>query len=169
MEKKTGGSNFRRKLDSFWSALFLTPEGKPKSAMLLYAFCISMLFVLLYGISYFFLIDAVESLFAGASVGVRNFMESFLPGVVGSAICGSTFFLQKKDKRIVPAAYLWLWLYAIAVPIVMALSGDWENFKMFMYFYAMLVPVGLISGSAYVFLLYRRYRRGECAKGRPRG
>lgn len=169
MEKKASGSKLRKKLDGFWAALFLTPDGRPKSAMLLYAFCLSILFVLLYGASYFFLIDVVERLFAGASVGVRNLMEALLPGIVGSAVCGSTFFLQRKDKRIIPVAYLWLWLYAVVVLITMALFGDAENFRIFLYFFTLLVPAGLLSGSAYVFLLYRRHRRAERAKGLLQG
>lgn len=168
MDKKASESKLRRKLDSFWTALFLTPEGRPKSAMLLYAFCLSILFAVLYGACYFFLIDVLEQLFAGASVGVRNVMEAVIPGLLGSAVCGSTYFLQRKDKRIVPVAYLWLWGYAVLILISMALFGDAESFRIFLYFFAMLVPVGLITGSAYVFPLYLRHQRAAGAPARQR-
>jgi hypothetical protein len=169
MDKKKGESKLRKKLDSFWMALFLTPEGRPKSAMLLYAFCMSVLFIVIYGACYYFLIDVLERMFANYSVGVRNLTQAIVPGVVGSAICGSTYFLQRKEKRIIPVAYLCLWVYAVAIVIMAALLGEAVDFQVFMYFFAMLVPTGLITGSAYVFTLYRKHRRAEQALAEPQG
>ena len=156
----TAGGTLREKLDRFWAALFLTEEGRPKSATLLYSFCLSLLFVGVYAIAYGFLIDRLELAFAAQSVAVRNALQSVLPGLTGSAVCCATWFLFK-DRRLVPAAYLWLIVYALAALVAMAFITSGEEYRIFLYFFALLVPTGLVSGAAASFLLYRQFRRRE--------
>jgi len=151
---------FREKMDRFWAVLFLTEEGRPKSALMLYSFCLSLLFFGIYAFAYGFLLDVLEKLFATYSVAVRNAFQAIVPGVAGSIVCSSLFFLFK-DRRLVPATYIWLTLYALAALIGMLLVTAGEESRIFLYFYAMLVPTGLISGDAAMFLLYRRYRRKQ--------
>ncbi len=148
-------SKFRRKLDRFWSVLFLTPEGRPKSAVLLYSFCLSLLYVIIYGICYFFLIDVIENAFVSASAVMRNVFESVVPGVTGSIICCPLWFIVK-DKRIVPAAFVWMCAYAVAALISMAFLCEGTEYSIFLYFFAMIVPVGLITGTAFTHHMYRR-------------
>lgn len=145
----------KHRLDRFWAALFLTPEGKPKSAFLLYSFCLSLVFLAVYGVSYFFLIDALEALFAQSSVTVRNIFESVVPGLAGSAVCCAPW-LAIKNKRMLPAAYIWLALYALAALAAMAFLVEGEEFRVFLYFYLMLVPCGLVSGAVFSFLMFRK-------------
>lgn len=152
---KSESSNLRTKLDRFWAALFLTPEGKPKSAVFLYSFCLSILFAAVYGILYFFLIDVLESAFAGSSTLVRNIFESVVPGLAGTAVCCPLWYVIK-NRRIVPAAYLWLAVFAVAVLIAAALLTNGETFRIFLYFYLMLVPTGLVSGSVLTLLMFRK-------------
>lgn len=155
---KPQGETLRNKLDRFWRVLFLTEEGRPKSAMFLYSFCLSLLFFVLYMLSYGVLIDLIETAFAGETVLVRNILQSVLPGLAASVVCCAMFFLFP-DKRLVPAAYLWLAVYALAALITMFFITEKEEFRVFLYFFAMLVPVGLISGGTISFLLFRRSRR----------
>lgn len=162
MAKKEG--NFRKKMDRFWAALFLTPEGRPKSAVLLYSFCLSLLYLVVYGTAYFFLIDAIESAFAGSGVALRNIMQSLLPGLAGTIVCCSLWFAIK-DRRIVPAAYVWLALFAAASLVTTALLTDGEGFRIFLYFFLMLVPTGLVSGAIFTFLMFRAHlNAGDAAK-----
>lgn len=151
----TGTSNFRKKLDRFWSVLFLTPEGRPKSAVLLYSFCLSLLFVIVYGICYYFLIDVLENAFASSSTAVRNIFESLIPGVAGSIPCCALCFAVK-DRRIVPAAYVWLCVYAAAALISMLFICEEGEYSVFLYFFVMIVPAGLITGTAFTHHMYRR-------------
>lgn len=154
----TAGTTLREKLDRFWAALFLTEEGRPKSATLLYSFCLSLLFFGVYAFAYGFLIDRIELAFATQPVPVRNALQSALPGLAGSAVCCSMWFLFK-DRRLVPAAYLWLTVYALAALVAMAFITSGEEYRIFLYFFALLVPAGLVSGAAASFLLYRQFRR----------
>ncbi len=162
MQASEKQGSFRGKLDRFWSALFLTPEGKPKSAVLLYSFCLSLLYLAVYGVAYFFLIDLIETACAGCSVGLRNLLQSILPGIAGSLVCCSLTFIIR-DRRIVPAAYVWLFAFAIAALIAMAILSDGEGFRIFLYFFFMLVPAGLLSGAAFSFLMFRAHLEAAAA------
>ncbi len=55
-------------------------------------------------------------------------------------------------------AYLWLAAFALAL-CDQAFLTEKEEFRIFLYFYAMLIPAGLISGGLISFLQLRRYRQ----------
>jgi len=157
---KPQGETLRSKLDRFWRVLFLTEEGRPKSAVFLYSFCLSLLFFVIYALSYGFLIDVLEAALADQTVLVRNILQSVLPGLAASVVCCAMFF-PFRDKRLVPMAYLWLAVYALAALVTMLFIVSKEEYRIFLYFFAMLVPVGLISGGAISILLFRRNRLRE--------
>lgn len=155
-------SNMRNKLDRFWAALFLTPEGRPKSATLLYSFCLSLLFMTVYGICYFFLIDVIENAFTGSTAGMRNVAEAVIPGLAGSLLCCSLWFAFK-DKRLVPAAYIWLTFFAVAALVAMALICEAEEYSIFIYFFLLIVPTGLITGASFTHYMWGRQMKREAA------
>jgi hypothetical protein len=159
----TNNSKFRRKLDQFWRVLFLDEHGRPKSAQFLYSFCLSLLFFVVYALSYSFLIDILEKAMPSASVLVRNIAQSVLPGIAGSVVCCALFFVFS-DRKLVPMAYLWLVAYALVALLVMAFLVSREEYMIFLYFFAMLVPVGLITGGVTSLLLFR-HDRAKQAKG----
>jgi len=159
----TNNSKFRRKLDQFWRVLFLDEHGRPKSAQFLYSFCLSLLFFVVYALSYSFLIDILEKAMPGASVLARNIAQSVLPGIAGSIVCCALFFVFS-DRKLVPMAYLWLVAYALVALLVMAFLVSREEYMIFLYFFAMLVPVGLITGGVTSLLLFR-HDRAKQAKG----
>ena len=147
----------RKKIDRFWQVLFLDEHGRPKSAMFLYSFCLSLLFFVIYALSYGFLIDVIESSMPNASVLVKNIAQSVLPGLAGSIVCVALFFVFP-DRRLVPVAYIWLFVYALIALITMAFLTAKDEFLIFLYFFAMLVPTGLISGGVASLLLFLRSR-----------
>ena len=153
----TNNSKFRRKLDQFWRVLFLDEHGRPKSALFLYSFCLSLLFFVIYALSYSFLIDILEKAMPGASVLVRNIAQSVLPGIAGSVVCCALFFVFS-DRKLVPMAYLWLVAYALVALLVMAFLISHDEYMIFLYFFAMLVPVGLITGGVTSLFLFRHDR-----------
>lgn len=159
----TNNSKFRRKLDQFWRVLFLDEHGRPKSAQFLYSFCLSLLFFVVYALSYSFLIDILEKAMPSASVLARNIVQCVLPGIAGSVVCCALFFVFS-DRKLVPLAYLWLVAYALVALLVMAFLVSREEYMIFLYFFAMLVPVGLITGGVTSLLLFR-HDRAKQAKG----
>ena len=157
MDSSSGGT-LRQKLDRFWAALFLTEDGRPKSASMLYSFCLSLVFLAVYALLYGFLFDWLETQLALQSVPLRNLFESVVPGLAGTLVCCPLFFAFK-DRRLVPAAYLWLIVYALVAVVTMLFLTSGEEFKIFLYFFGMFVPVGLVSGALASFLLLRRFNR----------
>ena len=153
----TNNSRFRQKLDQFWRVLFLDEHGRPKSALFLYSFCLSLLFFVIYALSYSFLIDILEKAMPSAGVLARNIAQSVLPGVAGSVVCCAMFFVFQ-DRRLVPLAYLWLVAYALVALLVMAFLISHDEYMIFLYFFAMLVPVGLITGGVTSLILFRHDR-----------
>lgn len=150
----------RQKIDRVFRVLFLDEHGRPKSAIFLYSFCLSILFFAIYTTSYTLLIDVLEQAMSSASVLMRNLAQSVLPGLAASVVCVAFFFVFP-DKRLVPVAYLWLLAFALLALITMAFLISADEFKIFLYFFAMLVPVGLISGGGASLLLFRRHRLKE--------
>ena len=156
----TTASPLRQKIDRAFRVLFLDEHGRPKSAMFLYSFCLSLVFFALYATSYALLIDVLEKAMPNASVLWRNIAQSILPGLAASVVCVPLFFVFP-DRRLVPVAYLWLAAYALIALVTMALLTSADEFKIFLYFFAMLVPTGLISGGVASLLLLRRYRKNQ--------
>ena len=157
-----GGSRtppVRGKLDRFWAGLFLTPEGRPKSAKLLYTFCLSLVFLLIYGACYWFLIDPLERAFHGSPVLVRNLFESILPGLAGSVLCCAFYFVFK-DKSYLPFIYSWLTVYAVTALVSLLLMTDKENMGLLLQLYVLIVPAGLVSGSVFSWWMYALWRSG---------
>ena len=159
-------SKFQTWMDRIWAGLFLTPGGKPKSTLLLYSFCLSFVLIGIYGLSYFYLIDWIEYTLADlASVGMRNFLQTTVPGLMGTLLCCLAWFIPVKDKRLLPYAFLWICAYALLVLITMLILLEREYYTTFIYFFASLVPVGLISGVLASQLLYRSWLHRENVSG----
>ena len=93
-----------------------------------------------------------------ASIMVVYLAESLVPAIAGTVVCGLTWLLFP-DKRLVPAAYVWLALMALTVLITMMvlLEGESEARMLFLHFFAMAVPAPLILGGIMSFFLYRRH------------
>lgn len=155
-------ATLRQKLDRFWSVLFLTEEGRPKSATLLYSFCLALVFTVIYGVSYWFLIDLIQAAFPA---GMQDVLQIVLPGLAGSVVCCATFFLPKPNKRgVVASAYIWMTLLAIAIVVCMAFLTDKESFSIFISIFLKLVTVPLLTGASFTHFLLRRIRKRQAAE-----
>ncbi|MDR0841778.1 MAG: hypothetical protein LBN26_10435 [Christensenellaceae bacterium] len=162
--KSTQASPLRKKLDHFWVGLFLTPEGRPKSAKLLYSFCLSIVFMAVYGLCYWFLIGPLHTAFA-ANHTVELLATAVIPGLCGSIVCGAFWFVFK-DKSYPLTIYIWLIVYALAAlaGMLFVIGRDGEMLKAFFSFFAQLVPTGLLSGAALSWYMYARWRRNRPAQ-----
>jgi len=157
----------RSRLDSFLAGLFLTPEGRPKSAKMLYSFFLSLVFMAVYGVCYWFLIDPLEAAFAASSALVRNLFESIVPGLTGSILC-CAFHIILKDKSYLLFTYIWLLVFALAALISLLILTERESIGMMLQLYGLLVPVGLVSGFAFSLSMYLRWRAKDPAARRQK-
>lgn len=114
-----------RAADSFWSAFQMMENGRVKSTLMLYSFCLCWVFAAVHGAAIALLIDPLHALMAGTPVFLENLVTALVPAALGTAICGLTWFLPG-DKRKLPAAYLWLTLLMLAcvIALLALLKGE---------------------------------------------
>lgn len=156
-----------KKADRFWSSFLLTKDGKVKSALLLNSFCLCAVFVGVYFAAFYFLLDGLHLLTANAPPALANTVQSLAPAAVGTAVCCLAWFLPG-EKRLMPAAYLWMAALAAAclVTMLILLGGDGLAQLLFLQMFALAVPAPLLLGGAASWLLYaRRQRKKRPAAG----
>ncbi|MBQ6293492.1 MAG: hypothetical protein IJK77_06455 [Lachnospiraceae bacterium] len=156
-------SKFQQKLDGFLRTLFFEESGKPKSADLLYSFLLAILFTVIYLAAYVLLLGAVENLFSGCSVTVRNIAEYILPALAGSLVCLLIRKLLKEKGKLALAAYLWMAALLIASMLFALLLIDWSDarteYGLFMALLGLPALCSVVIGGIPAFLLHRRERR----------
>lgn len=147
--------------DRFWGAFLFTKDGKVKSTLLLYSFCLCVVFAAVYAAAYVFFVNLLHPMLEGASTTWINFVEAAVPTLVGTAVCALAWFLP--EKRLLPAAYLWLAALAIAclVAMLIILGGDTQAQMLFLQFFGLFVPAPILLGGGLSLWLYRRYQRSR--------
>ena len=145
-----------RRVESFWDAFRLTENGHVKSTLLLNSFCLSILFLAVYGAAFFLLTDPIHAWLALAPRAVENLVSVLLPALIGTAICALTHLIC--HPQTVLAAYGWLLLLALAslVTMLLLLRGDSGASVLFLQLFGMMVPVPLLMGFGSSWWLLRR-------------
>lgn len=155
-QKKERKEKWARREKSFWKAFLFTEDGKPKSGLMVYTFCLSIVFVLLYIGAFNLVITWLTPVTAEWPVFAGNLVQSLAAGAVGilAALILHRIF---SDKRLMLGTYLWLGAYAVLVCVSMLfMLGDREAFTAFLHFFAWFVAVPVILGLIVTYLLYRR-------------
>ncbi|MDO4614439.1 MAG: hypothetical protein Q4B15_02315 [Lachnospiraceae bacterium] len=146
----------KKRADAFWRALLFTKDGKPKSSLMIYSFCLSIVFVVFYISAMYFLIDWMYELVSGLPAVAGNLIQSLIVLAAGTAIA---FLLNRifKDKRIMLATYLWMVGYMIAVfviaAIIMASSGE---ILMLLQFYVWFLIIPVLPTFLALYFYYRK-------------
>lgn len=147
--------------DRFWSAFQMTENGKVKSTLLLYSFCLCWLFLLVYGLCFALLSAPLDALLLGmgAPVPLINAVEALAPAILGTAICCLVWRLPG-DRRLLPAAFLWLAALMLACLITLLILMGWEGAGVVFPFFGMFVlaPLALGCGASW-FLYYRHWKK----------
>lgn len=162
--KQERKEKWKKREQSFWKTFLFTEDGKPKSGLLIYTFCLSFVFLGVYIGAFYLTIDALALPLAALPAVLGNLIQSLLAGALGTG-AGVLLHLLLPDKRLVLGTHLWLVLYIAASGITLCLmlqewGAIWAMLTFALWF--ALIPVGM--GTLAAFLLYRRdYRksRGE--------
>ena len=162
-------SKFQRKLDALSRAVFLTDDGKPRSADLLYGFCLSLLFCIIYGASYLLLIGPIEQFFGGSAVPeaggagrLAQIAEYLIPALVGSVPCLALFLIRKMKHNLLPMAYVWMAVLLVGSALAMiGICADGEEYALFWLIVGIPFALSTLIGGAGAVLLYARERRAE--------
>lgn len=157
----------KERADRFWACFLFTENGKVKSTLLLYSFCLCFVFLAVYGVAYALIVEWLDPLLAGHPVALVNFVEAAVPTLVGTAVCSLTWPISR-DKRMMLAAYLWLALLAVAsfIAMLILLWGNTQAQVLFLQVFLLFVPAPVILGCALSAIWYTRYRRRTAANGK---
>lgn len=150
--------------DSFWSAFQMTENGKVKSTLLLYSFCLCWVYIAVYVIAFAFLLDPLDALVSGAPTVVACLTEALVPALVGTAVCMLPWRLFK-EKRLIPASFVWMFLLAAACLITMLLlmRGEPETRQLFLLFFVQAVPAPVLLGLGISGALYYKHWKNHPA------
>lgn len=144
---------------SFWKAFLFTEDGKPKSGLILYTFCLSFGFLLLYLAIFALVLELLGSRLEAVPAFWGNLLQSLTAGALG---LGCAWLLHRllPNKRLVFGSYLWLTLFALAavITLLIMLRGTGASGGMLVFF-GWFVAIPLAMGLAGSYALYRR----DCA------
>ena len=154
--KKARKEKWAKREKSFWKAFLFTEDGKPKSGLMTYTFCLSLVYVVLYIAAFNFAIEWLTPVTAAWPVLAGNLAQSL---AVGAAAALISFVLHRlfSDKRIMFGCHLWLAGYGVLVCVSMlVILRDQEAFGAFLHFFLWFMLVPVLLGLVITFLLYRR-------------
>ena len=155
-QKKERKEKWAKREKSFWKAFLFTEDGKPKSGLMVYTFCLSIVFVLLYIGAFNLIINWLSPVTAEWPVFAGNLVQSLAAGVVGvlAALILHRIF---SEKRLMLGTYLWLAGYILLVSVSMIfMLGEWEAFVAFLHFFAWFAAIPVALGLIVSYFLYRQ-------------
>ena len=156
-------SAFQRKIDHICRVVFLTEEGKPKSTVLIYSFSLSLLFIVVFLVSYWMLLEPLEKALQSSSVVLRNIVEYTIPAVVGCIPCVALSFAFKVRMNMVPAAFTWLCVIDVIMFVTMAFMvdmSDWATeYGLFMAITGVPLLLSALLGTVASQVVYRRRKK----------
>lgn len=140
----------------FWKAFLFTEDGKPKSGLMIYTFCLSIGLVFLCLLAFNCSIEWLTPALASLPVFWGNLIQS-LAASAAMLLVSVVLHLIFKDKRLMLGSYLWLAFYAVVMLIAMLVilrgTGAWREF---LTFFAWFVLIPVVTGLLVTGLLYRR-------------
>ena len=155
--------------DKFWGAFQMTENGKVKSTLLLYSFCLCWVLLALYGGCFALLNPWLDGLLQGMPVPLVTLVEALVPAIVGTAVA-SLVWLLPGDKRLLPAAYIWLALLLLACLVALVIMMGLDSAGLILQFFGMftLAPLALGLGSSLLaYYLYWKKRPPAEKEARP--
>ena len=156
-------SAFQRKIDHICRVVFLTEEGKPKSTVLIYSFSLSLLFIVVFLVSYWMLLEPLEKALQSSSVVLRNIVEYTVPAIAGCIPCVALSFAFKVRMNMVPAAFTWLCVIDVIMFVTMAFMvymSDWATeYGLFMAITGVPMLLSALLGTVASQVVYRRRKK----------
>ena len=157
-----------RKVDQICSAIFLTEDGKPKSALLIYSFSLALVFVVVFLASYMLLLEPIEKAFQARSVFVRNVVEYTVPAIVGCIPALALSFAFRERKNMVAVAFIWLDVIVLIMFVTMAFmteKGEWATeYGLFLTIIGLPMLISAVLGTLGSQIIYRRRRRADALR-----
>ena len=120
-------SGFEKKINEFARVTFLTEDGKPKSAVWLYAFMLSILFAVFYLAAYISSGFLFGKVWPDGSVAAI-LLQYLTTAVIGSGLCLLFCLFMKGPRRcFVWYAYIWLAILLVMMILTSLFMCDWAS------------------------------------------
>ncbi|MGN1025358.1 MAG: hypothetical protein ACI4P4_03015 [Faecousia sp.] len=150
----------RQKLEKmekgFWRSFLLTEDGKPKSGLLIYTFCLSFVFLGIYIAAFWLVIEELTQPLSALPPVLGNLIQSVLVGIAASAL-STVMHMLLPDKRLAFGTHLWLAVYVVACVITLAIMlGDWSLIGTMLVFALWFAVIPVAMGLGVTYLLFRR-------------
>ena len=134
-----------------------TKDGKMKSGTVVYSFSFALLYLIVYGAVYYFLIDILASLTDGMPVWAANLIGAIVPAVIGALICAIPL-IWKDARRTALLGYLWVGVFGLIFLIAMCvlLRTDRDALRIFLSLFLSMFPAPMVLGGGLAWLLYKK-------------
>ena len=142
----------------FWQNLLINGSGDLKKLLSLSSLMMSFVILFVYIIVYLLLMPLLDRAIGRGPVFLVTLAEALIPAVIGTALIMLTWPLYR-DKRVLPAAYVWLALIALAIlaGVLFRLRDDPAARRTFLYIYLWDVVPPLIIGNIAAWKRYRDF------------
>ena len=154
-------SNREQKQDKleFKEFFRFTKDGKMKSGTVVYSFSLAVLFLIVYGAGYYFLIDVLAPLTKGLPVWVSDTIGAIVPALLGSLVCLVPVLVLSERKYAV-YAYIWIAVFALAFLIAMLiqLKDEKDALSVFIRLFVIMIPAPLIIGGGTAWYFYKKQK-----------
>ena len=142
----------------FWQNFYTEESGEIRKILMLSSLVLSFLLLIIHVTSYILLMPLLEKVFGGAPRLVATLAEAVIPALIAVGavmLCWPLF----KDKRVLPAAYVWLSLFALVIfiGVVIKLKNDPEARNMFMFVFSWDAVPSLLIGNLAAWRKYLRF------------
>lgn len=158
-EKQARREKWKKREKSFWKTFLLTENGKPKSGLLVYTFCLSFVFLGVYIGAFALSIETLAAPLSGLPAFWGNLLQSLAAGAAGAGLSALLHVLLP-DKRLAFGTHLWLAAYAVAAAVTLSLMlKDGGAIRAMLVFFGWFVLIPVALGLTVTYLLYRRDRK----------
>ena len=165
--RKQRREKWAKREKSFWKAFLFTKDGKPKSGLLIYTFCLSFLFIGLFILTFFLFIDWLTPMLESAPPALSNLAVSAAVSAVG-ILAGALLHRFLQEKRLFFGTYLWLTVYLVAVLVTMLLMlRGTGGIEAFLYFFLWFMVIPVLSGLPVSYLFFRKDFKPAAQQEKP--
>ena len=146
-----------RKLE-FKEFFRFTRDGKMKSGTLVYSFSFALLYLIVYGAAYYFLIDILASVTKNFSPAAANLTGAVIPALTGAALLSLPLLAFEGLRKPAFFGYVWAAGFAVVFLISMCclLREDPDALRIFLGLFLSMVPAPLIFGGGSALMLYKK-------------
>lgn len=155
-------AKIRRSVPEILYSALTDENGKPKSTLLLYSFCLSLLFFILCFLTSSLAIRFVGTFFSDVYPATANVISFFLCALFFVLISCCFWFIVRDQKIIFLLGYIFFFAATLVLFVccLIKLSGETrEEMMVFLIYYLAVLMVPSLIGTLISFVMYLRWNK----------